>query len=389
MGTARPQTNGPVRLEQRPQIGGLHFAARPSQPRCDGHILLWPAQEIVLLDEGTEHLTIQSDTTHLQTRRLGLDGPDVIMHVGKHPLDALLNKVELVLVDRHELEREAPVGALLVLPHKPVPVQPSDEGRLILSRRIPTTVDRRHGGQFQAHARSERIHAAPFAAGPPRRLGPYQVISRGIDADAVLQSDSEHRLATIVLDRDHLRSSFAVQATIEYGQPDESAAHDVPDGDRPFRGGDQRIVRLARMRLGMLEGVRRPDDLAQLWIHVKVALRRPREPIGIVQPRVEPLGTIGGGHLIGQHVAHFVMEGGRIFRRLEIAVIFSPERPTTGQSTEHLPGVALTAEHRLAGGIHHRRSVLVHLWDPGFPEILLGQDIDRQLCPMLRHIDMV
>ena len=95
------------------------------------------------------------------------------------------------------------------------------------------------------------------------------------------------------------------------------------------------------VRLRMFEGIGRPDDLSQLGIDIKVALRRPRQPIGIVQAGVEPLGTVGGGHLVGQHVAHLIVEGGRIFRRLEVAVIFAPEGPAAGQPIKHLPGIAL------------------------------------------------
>ncbi len=91
----------------------------------------------------------------------------------------------------------------------------------------------------------------------------------------------------------------------------------------------------------------------------------------------------------GQHVAHLVVEGGRIFRRLEVAVVLAPESPATGQPVEHLAGVALPAEHGLACGVHHRRAVLMDLRDSGLPEIFLRQNIDRQLRPMLRDVDMV
>ena len=41
----------------------------------------------------------------------------------------------------------------------------------------------------------------------------------------------------------------------------------------------------AGVGLRMFEGVGRPDDLSQLGIDIKVALRRPRQPVGIVQSR--------------------------------------------------------------------------------------------------------
>ena len=118
-------------------------------------------------------------------------------------------------------------------------------------------------------------------------------------------------------------------------------------------------------------------------------LRRPGQPVGIVQAGIKPLGAIGSGHLIGQHVTHLVMEGGRVIGGLKVAVIFAPECPAAGQSVEHLPGIAFRSKHRLSGGVQDRRPILMHLRHARFPKILLGQDVDGELRPMLRHSDPV
>ena len=66
------------------------------------------------------------------------------------------------------------------------------------------------------------------------------------------------------------------------------------------------------MRLGMFIGAVGLDQLPGLVIHVIMALGRPVDAIGPVQPGVEPLRRIGRAHLRGQHVAHFVVIGAGI-----------------------------------------------------------------------------
>ncbi len=145
----------------------------------------------------------------------------------------------------------------------------------------------------------------------------------------------------------------------------------------------------AGVGLRMLERVGRLHHLAGLRIDVVVALRRTGESVRIMQSRVEPLGGIGRGHLVRQHVTELVVERGAVFDGLEIAVGLAPMGPAAGQPSEHLAGVTLPAQHRFAVRSRDRIAGLVPLRHPGLAEILLSQNVDGQLRPGFRNVDLV
>ena len=63
--------------------------------------------------------------------------------------------------------------------------------------------------------------------------------------------------------------------------------------------------------------------------------------------------------------------------------------PTAGQSFEYLASVMFAAEHRLAIVAGHEMARFIALRHTGLAEILLGQDIDRQLRPRFGDVDLV
>ena len=107
-----------------------------------------------------------------------------------------------------------------------------------------------------------------------------------------------------------------------------------------------------------------------------------------MKPRVKPLGRIGRGHLMREHVTELIMEGIGIFRSLEIAEVFPPGSPTTGEPFKHLSGVTLPSQLRLAVRPDDRIPLLISLRHSGFPEIFLGENIDRKLGPGLGNVDI-
>ena len=59
-------------------------------------------------------------------------------------------------------------------------------------------------------------------------------------------------------------------------------------------------------------------------------------PIGPDDARIEPLGGVGSRHLAGQHVAHLVVERPGLLLAVEVTVLESPIRPTSGHATKEL-----------------------------------------------------
>ena len=82
----------------------------------------------------------------------------------------------------------------------------------------------------------------------------------------------------------------------------------------------------AGVRLRMLIGRQRLDELLRLRIDVEMALARAVDAIGPVEAGVEPLRRIGRGDLLRQHVAQFVEERLRVGLRIEIRRPSSPNR---------------------------------------------------------------
>src|SRR5581483_878113 len=90
-----------------------------------------------------------------------------------------------------------------------------------------------------------------------------------------------------------------------------------------------------------------------------------------------------------EHVADFVMKGGGVFGRLEVTVVPAPMRPAPGQSFEDLARIALSTENRFSLRSGQDLPVRPDLGHAGFTEIFLRQNIDGQLRPPFRNLDVV
>ncbi len=143
------------------------------------------------------------------------------------------------------------------------------------------------------------------------------------------------------------------------------------------------------MRLRPLVGGAGPREDAGVRIHVVMALGRAGEPVGVVEPGIEPLRRVRGRDLGGQHVAELVVEGPRVGGGVEVAVLLAPVHPAAGQPVEDLPGVPLAAQDRPALAVQQGLAVRGVLRHAGLPEVLLGEDVRGHRGPPGRHRDSV
>ena len=138
-------------------------------------------------------------------------------------------------------------------------------------------------------------------------------------------------------------------------------------------------------------------QLGGLGIDERVALRGAGDAVRPVQAGVEPLRRIGRADLAGQHRAHlFVVDLGVVLG-IEIPVLVAPVRPRPGEPMEDLAGIGLGAEGRAVHGLgtpQPRRNIrffnaLEGAGDARFAEVLLGDDIGRDLTPCRRNLDVL
>ncbi len=131
------------------------------------------------------------------------------------------------------------------------------------------------------------------------------------------------------------------------------------------------------VRLRPLVGRRRLLDLAGLRLHKIVALWLAGNAVCGVKARVEPLGRIRSGHLIGDHVGQLVVENLAVLGAGEIAVAAAPILPAGRHAVSHLfdGGFAACA----AIGLGH----------PGFAEVFLCENVCSHLAPSLGNFHVV
>ena len=104
----------------------------------------------------------------------------------------------------------------------------------------------------------------------------------------------------------------------------------------------------AGVRGGPGVGVGGGDGAPGGRVHVPEALGRAGQPVGVVEPGVEPLRAVGGGHLVDQHVGQLVLEGTGVGLGGEVAVALAPPAPGGGEAADDLAGGALRARARSA-----------------------------------------
>src|SRR5262249_36774531 len=100
----------------------------------------------------------------------------------------------------------------------------------------------------------------------------------------------------------------------------------------------------AGVRLRPLIGRGREIGLAVAMVDVPMALARPVDAIGPVEPGVEPLRRVGRRHLGGEHEAVLVVEGACVGLAVEIAALPTPVGPGAGHAMEDLPRAGFAAE---------------------------------------------
>ena len=241
--------------------------------------------------------------------------------------------------------------------------------------------------QAEGRARLHLVHPAPGADAVGDHV--HQMVAGGLDRHAVAQLDAEDRLLAVLLDRHHPRHAGALVAAVVDLEADLVLGHDLPDRDRPLGRRDQGVIGLAGVRLRPLVGGAGPGEDAGVRIHVVMALGRAGEPVGVVEPGVEPLRRVRGRDLGGQHVAELVVEGPRVRGGVEVAVLLAPVHPAAGQPVEDLPGVPLAAQDRSAVAVQQGLAVRGVLRHPGLPEVFLGEDVRGHRGPPGRHRDPV
>ena len=186
------------------------------------------------------------------------------------------------------------------------------------------------------------------------------------------------------------------QARFAHPQIHDPAFVDEIVGDRLDEAG---------VRLRMLVGRLRLDQLAGLEVDVEVALARAVDAVGPMQAGVEPLRRVRRRHLHRQHVDELVEERARVGLAVEIAALPAPIGPGAGEPLEHLLGrlladAALLLGQRLqsvfVGGRAPqpgRNGLFLDLLQPRrhprLAEIFLRQHVGGDLRPEARHLHIV
>ena len=153
----------------------------------------------------------------------------------------------------------------------------------------------------------------------------------------------------------------------------------------------------AGVRLRVLVGVGRLEQLAGVRVAVVVTLGRPGDAVSPVQAGVEPLRAVGRGGLVGQHRDHLVEEDSRLLLVVEVVVLEAPVGPAAGHALEHLAAVGLADEALVGGQLRERLGVGLAALEPArhavlgdatqasgdarATEVLLREDVDGDLRP--------
>ena len=143
------------------------------------------------------------------------------------------------------------------------------------------------------------------------------------------------------------------------------------------------------MGLAVAVGILGPQRLATARIVVEMALGGAGDAVGEIQSRVEPLGGVGGAHLVKEHVGQLVVESLAILGGVEVAVLFAPVAPAAGEAMDHLPGAALGAGDDVALGIADGLAGVVGLGDAGLAEVFADHDVGGELRPLARYLRIV
>ena len=143
------------------------------------------------------------------------------------------------------------------------------------------------------------------------------------------------------------------------------------------------------MGLWVFVGIVRLGQAVRRRIYKIMPVGLTRDTIGIMKAGVEPLGRIGSGNLVGEHITQLVMKCLSILSGIEITVLLPPVPPAFGKASEHLARIALTPEYLLTVLVQLRPALIVILRDARLAKILLSQNINCYLRPVLRRLYIV
>lgn len=92
-------------------------------------------------------------------------------------------------------------------------------------------------------------------------------------------------------------------------------------------------------------------------------------PIGMMEPGIEPLWRIWRSDLMTEHELHFISVGEGILFIGKVAVLFPPMHPTVSQSLKDLPGITFSSK------------CAVSLRNSCFAHVFGAEDVDGDLRP--------
>ena len=126
-------------------------------------------------------------------------------------------------------------------------------------------------------------------------------------------------------------------------------------------------------------------QLLRFRVHVIMPLRFAGDAVGVMEPGVEPLGRVGGGHLVQHHVDQLIVEGLGVFLGIKVTVPLAPVLPTAGKAVNHLLDAPFRTGHRTSLFVEDGIALLVQLRNSRLAKILGYQDVRRNLRPVLRN----
>ncbi len=130
------------------------------------------------------------------------------------------------------------------------------------------------------------------------------------------------------------------------------------------------------------------DHLVGKGVHVIMTLGGPLYAVDRVQARIEPLGAVGRGDLVGEHIEKFFIENLFVLGAVEITRLSSPKTPGIGQAVKNLPGIVLGSRPAAGSGKDGLR-----FWqvlrpgkfrlsaDSGLSKVFLGDYVGGYLAP--------
>ena len=82
------------------------------------------------------------------------------------------------------------------------------------------------------------------------------------------------------------------------------------------------------------------------------------------------------------------MSFGFRFTAIKVSMVLTPLPPAAGETMEDLPSIAFTTKNGVTILVGYGHALSINLRDTGFTEVLLGEDIDRDLTPVTWDLDV-